>query len=207
MEHGKRTNDREKSIYILLTDTGTLFTTMIKRFTAAPYNHASLAFGADLSELYSFGRKKPTNPFAGGFVEEDVYAGTYSHFPNTRCAVLRLRVTERQLEEARLVVESFKRERDQYRYNLVGLLGVLLNRDMGSDKAYFCSQFVAEALSEAGLRLWDRPSSLVTPEHFRKHEALETVYEGLLFDYPLLERGRLGSRVETEEPALEWAVS
>lgn len=207
MNDGKRKDDREKSIYILLTDTGTLFTSMIKRFTAAPYNHASLVFGADLSEVYSFGRKKPTNPFAGGFVEEDVYSGTYSHFPNTQCALLRLRVTQRQYEEARRVVGRFKLQRDEYRYNLVGLLGVLLDREMGSDKAYFCSQFVAEALRGAGLRLWDRPSSLVTPDHFRVHAGLETVYEGRLYDYPLLDRVRLGTGCEGAEPSMEWAVS
>lgn len=196
---------QEKSIYILLTDTGTLFTTMIKRFTAAPYNHASLAFDAGLSELYSFGRKRPTNPFSGGFVEEDVYAGTFSHYPDTRCTLLRLRVTSRQLAAARLVVEKFKREQAQYRYNLVGLLGVLLDFDTGTDKAYFCSQFVAEALRKADITLWERPSSLVTPDHFRTHGGLETVYEGRLYDYPLLDRGRIG--FAAADRPMEWAVS
>lgn len=207
MIEGLRKEHREKSIYILLTDTGTLFTTMIKRFTAAPYNHASLVFGADLSEVYSFGRKKPTNPFAGGFVEEDVYTGTYRHFPNTRCTLLRLRVTQRQYEEARRVVGAFKRQRDRYSYNLIGLVGVLLGRELGADDAYFCSEFVAEALREAGVKLWDRPSSLVTPDHFRGHAELETVYEGRLYDYPLLDRARLGYGGESPESAMEWAVS
>ncbi|WP_338131225.1 hypothetical protein [Cohnella rhizosphaerae] len=150
MIEGMRERHREKSLYILLTDTGTMFTTMIKRFTAAPYNHASLVFGADLSEIYSFGRKKPTNPFAGGFVEEDVYAGTFRHFPNTRCALLRLRVSEPAFERVRRVVDAFKRQPERYSYNLIGLLGVLLDREMGADDAYFCSEFVAEALRQAG---------------------------------------------------------
>ncbi|MFD2333665.1 hypothetical protein ACFSR7_30775 [Cohnella sp. GCM10020058] len=207
MSKGQRGEDEEKSLYFLLTDTGTLFTSMIKRFTDAPYNHASLVFGADLSEVYSFGRKKPTNPFAGGFVEENVYTGTFSHFPNTRCALLRLKVTRRQLEETRRVVGSFKRQREQYRYNLVGLLGVLLDRDMGSDKAFFCSQFVAQVLREAGLQLWERPSSLVTPDHFRVHTEMETVYEGRLYDYPLLDHVRLLKGSEPADPAMAWAVS
>ncbi|WP_350356230.1 hypothetical protein [Cohnella hashimotonis] len=198
MSKGKRGEDGEKCLYILLTDTGTLFTSMIKRFTDAPYNHASLVFGADLSEVYSFGRKKPTNPFAGGFVEEDVYTGTFRHFPNTRCALLRLSVSERQLERARGVVGTFKRQPERYSYNLIGLFGVLLDREMGADDAYFCSEFVAEALREAGVRLWERPSALVAPDHFRTHGGLETVYEGLLYDYPLLDRDRLR---DIDEPA------
>lgn len=184
--------EKLKSVYILLTDTGTLFTTMIKRVTDAPYNHASLAFDAGLEEMYSFGRKKPGNPFSGGFVEECVHTGTFSRYPDTRCTLLRLRVTNRQFEAAKSIVETFKRRRDQYRYNLLGLLGVLLDRELGADNAYFCSQFVAEALSSAGVPLWERPSGLVTPEHFRLHGGLESVYEGRLLDYPLLDRRRSG---------------
>src|SRR5690554_467422 len=75
-------NDRvEHHIYILLTDTGTLFARLIKRFTDAPYNHASIAFDAELKELFSFGRKNPTNPWDVGFVEENVSEGTYQLFP------------------------------------------------------------------------------------------------------------------------------
>ena len=40
---------KEKKIYILLTDTGTLFTRLIKIFTKKPYNHASISFDAELS--------------------------------------------------------------------------------------------------------------------------------------------------------------
>lgn len=200
-------DNREKSVYVLLTDTGTWFTTMIKRFTSAPYNHASLALDAGLEGVYSFGRKNPANPFSGGFVEEDVYGGTYSRFPDTRCMLLRLRLTQDQHQEARRVVETFKDQRERYSYNLIGLLGVLIDRGLGSDTSYFCSQFVAEALRAAGLALWERPSALVTPEHFRAHAAFETVYEGRLYDYPLLDRGRLPIEFETEaEPAMEWAV-
>ena len=47
-----------KKVYILLTDTGTLFTKSIKTYTKAPYNHASISFDVGLEELYSFGRKK-----------------------------------------------------------------------------------------------------------------------------------------------------
>ena len=47
----------EKKIYILLTDTGTLFTNLIKLYTKKTYNHASISFDSELSEVYSFGRK------------------------------------------------------------------------------------------------------------------------------------------------------
>ena len=52
-----------RNVYILLTDTGSLFTRLIKRFTNSPYNHVSIAFDKSLNTLYSFGRKHPYNPF------------------------------------------------------------------------------------------------------------------------------------------------
>lgn len=52
----------DQSVFILLTNTGTLFTKVIQGYTRAPYNHASISFNRELSELYSFGRKNPNNP-------------------------------------------------------------------------------------------------------------------------------------------------
>ena len=84
----------EKKIYILLTDTGTLFTKFIKLYTKKPYNHASISFDSELSEVYSFGRKTARNPFIGGFVKEDVNKGL---FKEANCAVYALTVNEVQI--------------------------------------------------------------------------------------------------------------
>jgi hypothetical protein len=58
----------EKKVYILLTNTGSFLTKLIKLYTKKPYNHASIAFDYELSEVYSFGRKTARNPVIGGFV-------------------------------------------------------------------------------------------------------------------------------------------
>lgn len=178
----------EHTIYVLLTDTGTLFTRLIKAYTTAPYNHASLALDPELNQLFSFGRKRPTNPWSAGFVEEDVYAGTYRHFPQTRCALLRLSVTRRQKEAIVQSLRSFQKQKEKYGYNLFGLLGVLLHLELAPRNFFFCSQFVAEVLRSTGKPLWSRPSALITPNDFLYHPAFELVYEGLLYEYPLLDR-------------------
>ena len=67
-----------KDVYIVLTDTGSVFTRMIKFFTRKPYNHVSISLDEDLETLYSFGRLKPRNPFFGGFVEEKIDEGTFA---------------------------------------------------------------------------------------------------------------------------------
>jgi hypothetical protein len=196
-------NNPESSIYVLLTDTGTLFTTLIKRFTAAPYNHASLALDTELNELFSFGRKCPSNPWDAGFVEEDVYEGTFSHYPDTRCALLRMQISKQQRANAVQIVQLFQKEKQAYRYNLIGLLGVLMNLDIETKNSYFCSQFVAETLRNIGLSLWEQPSTLVTPNDFLHHPAFETVYEGFLYDYSLLDRERISYKRNMTDSSIQ----
>lgn len=181
----------QTAIYVLLSDTGTMFTKTVKQFTQAPYNHASICFDEGMCELYSFGRKKPHNPLYGGFVREDVCLGTYRYFPQTTCAIYKIEVTRRTVERTRRVIRTFKINQKKYRYNIAGLLGILFNYPIELATSYFCSQFVAEVLKRAGMPLWDKSSALVTPDDFRNSPNLELVYEGKLFDYePIKERLR-----------------
>ncbi|MGD6848090.1 hypothetical protein [Rossellomorea aquimaris] len=175
-------------IYILLTDTGTLFTKSIKKYTKAPYNHASISFDRGLNELYSFGRKHPNNPISGGFVKEDIFHGTYSKYPNTTCVIYKLEVTERDIVKMRRVLNVFKRSRTKFLYNLLGVFGVSLNEPVEFSNSYFCSQFVAEILQRSGIKLWNKLPALITPEDFRNHSHLKLVYEGILFDYEPIKR-------------------
>ena len=81
---------RERNIYILLTDTGTWFSRMIKCYTKAPYNHASISLDENLEELYSFGRKVYYNPLSGGFVKEGVDRGVFLYKKNTKCIIYKM---------------------------------------------------------------------------------------------------------------------
>ena len=170
-------------IYILLTNTGTLFTRAIGVFTRAPYNHSSLAFDPELQEIYSFGRLKPRNPFLGGFVRESRNLGLYALRQDTRCAVYELVVTTEQLRNLRGAIAEFQREKDKYTYSLLGLLGVAFDRPVNRRHAYFCSQFVATVLHRGGVHLFDKAPGLVTPEDFQKCDRLKLVYEAKLNEY------------------------
>jgi hypothetical protein len=170
-------------VYILLTDTGTLFTKSIKKYTKAPYNHASIAFDEELNDMYSFGRKKPNNPINGGFVKEDIFTGTYGKYPETTCVIYKLAVSERDMEKMKRVLNVFIKNQKKFLYNLLGVLGVSLNEPIEFSNSYFCSQFVAEVLFRSGIKLWDKLPALITPDDFTKHKDLELVYEGKLFEY------------------------
>lgn len=173
----------ESSIYIMLTNTGTLFTKMIQTYTRAPYNHASISFNKELSEMYSFGRKNPNNPLNGGFVKEDIQTGTFSKYPNTTCVIYELQATERQIEKMKRVLGVFIQKDKKYLYNLLGVIGIALKEPVEFSNSYFCSQFVAEILQRSGIRLWNKLPALVTPDDFRQCERLKLVYEGKLSEY------------------------
>ena len=171
-----------KWVYIMLTDTGTWLTRLIKKYTDAPYNHVSIGLDENFNSLYSFGRRKPTNPFYGGFVKEDVVSGTYRLYPDTICAMYRIKVTEKQYRRIKRIIKKFERKKNKYTYNFIGLLTVTIDKPIKRRTSYFCSQFVTEVFKQAGIELFQKSSGLVTPDDFRKLEQLELVYEGKLYE-------------------------
>lgn len=171
----------EKKVYLLLTDTGTFFTKLIKLYTKKPYNHASISFDSELSEVYSFGRKKVRNPFIGGFVKEDVKQGL---FKQADCAVYSLTVTEVQLYNIKRYIKKMEEQKEYYRYNFLGLFGFIVKKPIKREKALFCSQFVASVLKECNIIDFEKPLSLITPNDLQEVSELKLVYEGKLKAYP-----------------------
>lgn len=167
-----------KKIYLLFTDTGTLFTRMIKLYTKKPYNHASIAFDAQFNEVYSFGRKKPHNPFIGGFVKEDLR----NHlFINSDVAIYSLWVTEEQHMNMKKFIRAIEENKGNYKYNLTGLLTYAIKKPSHRKNAYFCSQFVAHVLKEGGVVQFHKPTSLISPYDLQCLENLQFEYEGPLY--------------------------
>ncbi|WP_453991411.1 hypothetical protein [Bacillus nitroreducens] len=174
----------EKKVYILLTDTGTIFTKMIKLYTKNPYNHASIAFDSELSEVYSFGRKSARNPFIGGFVSENVKKGL---FKRADCALYSITVNELDVQKMRQYINEIQAQKDDYRYNFLGLFGFLFNKPLKRSKAFFCSQFVASVLNECNEIKFDKPLSLIAPNDLKNIEPLRFEYEGKLSNYPTIQ--------------------
>jgi hypothetical protein len=170
----------EKQVYLLLSNTGSLLTKLIKLYTKKPYNHASLAFDSHLAEVYSFGRKTVRNPFIGGFVKEDVKAGL---FIQADCAIYSITVTEEQIQKMNHYLQEIEAQKKHYRYNFLGLFGVLFNKSIKRKNAFFCSQFVAFLLKESNIIDFDKPPSLITPHDLQNSSKFQFVYEGKLKNY------------------------
>ncbi|MBY7142127.1 hypothetical protein KFZ56_03280 [Virgibacillus sp. NKC19-3] len=171
---------KEKKVYILLTDTGTLFTKMIKLYTRKPYNHASIAIDPNFSEVYSFGRKNPKNPFIGGFVKEDTQAGLLEQ---ARCVIYGCTVSETQIQKANDYLQKIEKQKHNYRYNLLGLFAIAFKKQSKRENAFFCSQFVATVLKESGIIDFEKDLSLVTPQDLENIAGFEFVYQGELCNF------------------------
>lgn len=170
----------EKKVYILLTDTGSFLTRLIKLYTKKPYNHASISFDSELSEVYSFGRKTARNPFIGGFVRENLKSGL---FKQASCAIYSFTVSEEKIKKMKRYIEEIEKQKEYYRYNFLGLFGFLCNKPIKREKALFCSQFVASVLKECNTLDFKKPLPLIAPSDLQELPELKLVYEGKLKGY------------------------
>ncbi|SEN66283.1 hypothetical protein SAMN04487786_0011 [Paenisporosarcina quisquiliarum] len=171
---------REKTVYLLLTDTGTILTRIIKTYTKKPYNHASITFDDELIETYSFGRKTAKNPFIGGFVREDIHSVLFNQ---AYSAIYSLTMTNDEYQKMYQYVQEISAKRKYYRYNFIGLFGVMFKKPINRKNAFFCSQFVASVLKESQIIGFEIDHSLVEPYDLPHSANFQLIYEGRLSDY------------------------
>ena len=172
-----------KKIYIILTHTGTVLSTIIKFYTKDEFSHVSIALDADLEEMYSFGRLKPYNPFIGSFVHEYINKGTFKRFRNTKAKVYSLYVTDEQYEKAKKVIEYFNSNKEKYRFNLLGLACVSIHKKIVKKNTFYCAEFVRHVLKVSGIIETKELPEIIRPEDFKNLKGLEEEYSGLIRKY------------------------
>ena len=174
-----------KPIYIILTKSRSLPSRLISRFTGDRYTHASLAFDDDLGSLYSFARRYASLPLPAGLVVEHLDRGFYRTQRGIPCEILRVIVPERVYYAARYKVRDMLCRAKEYRYSILGL--ILCRHGIAANLRgrFFCSQFVAQVLSDAGALCLPKPPSLMRPADFADPllwygNGIECVYRGKL---------------------------
>lgn len=195
----------KKNIYVVLSSTGTLASKMIKLMTDSKYAHASISLDKKLNDMYSFARKKRHNPFNAGYVKEDITSGVFADMPKTEIAVFELSVYAEQYYNIESKLNEFWDKRDLLKYNIFALEMLIMSgrkmkryddvidyynnklekMNQSGYEYYFCSQFVTEILEENGIKLFDKPASVVVPNDYYdvlKSEA-KLIYEGLANQY------------------------
>lgn len=172
---------RMKKIYILLTHTGTALSKIIKGFTKDEFSHVSIALDIELKEMYSFGRLNPYNPFWGGFVHEYIDKGTFKRFYKTRAKVYSLEITEQQYEFIKNYIEQVKNNKENYKFNVIGLFAAGFHKKINKQKSFYCAEFVKYVMEKADIKT-DLPD-IVKPEDFKNIKELQEIYGGLLRKY------------------------
>lgn len=182
MNNVNTTTDKTEphKIYLLLTDTSSLLSKSIKLLNHQQYNHISLAFNPELSEVYSFGRLKPSNPVIGGFVQEDL---THAFFRSAGFQLYELSVSNEQYNGIRLALTQFQKQKDNLHYNFLGLLPAYVNVAWERPNHFFCSEFVSSLLQEVGIIQKDTPSCLMRPQDVVIQTQANLLYEGTIGDY------------------------
>ena len=172
-----------KEIYIVLSHTKSVISSLIHLATGDPYTHVSICFGEDTGIMYSFGRLNPYNPFWGGFVRESVSFGTMMRFREADVAVISIRVTESEYEGIQKYVLSMYKRRRQYGYNYIGLLGAKFGVSCRWENHYYCSEFIKELLEKFELVSEDELPKVVRPVDFFKLRRGKLIYRGKLYKF------------------------
>ena len=169
-----------KHIYVILSQTGTALSRLIRAFTGDALGHASLSFYDDFHIMYSFGRRKPTNPFLGGFVKESPSFGTFRRFKNTYSEIFALEVSDETYYEMLAYVEQMYEERKKYHYNYKGLFLAPLGIEHHQNKSFYCSEFVAKMLTKFGVVKEEQFAGIIKPMDLYALPGSLPVYAGKL---------------------------
>lgn len=183
----------------MFTDTGTNLSRIINFYTKQPLNHVSIAFDNELKEVYSFGRTQPKNPFSGGFVRENVQS---EFLRDANCAIYSYDISKSEVETILRKIKEIEKVKADYRYNFIGLIGIILQIEIRRKNAYFCSEFVATLLTDTNVITLSKPNCFITAEDIRSEIGMKLVFEGKLSEYESYVNGwdsALNRKSETSE--------
>ena len=170
-----------KNIYIVMTQTGTLLSKIIKGYTGCEYAHVSISLDKNLDEMYSFGRLNPYNPFWGGFIHERVNSGTFKRFKNTIAGIVELEVTDEQYNNLRNIIKKMEERINPCRFNILGLILVGFNIKYEMEDHFYCAEFLKYLFEECNIE--NNLPRLVAPDDFKNIKGIKYIYKGKLSEY------------------------
>lgn len=150
----ERENKSMKKVTILLTRYSDLFGKFICGISRGGFSHASISIDSEEEIFYSFNYR--------GFVIEK----PKKRAPKTRRSgsiCIRMQVPENIYNMIQKKINEFLDAKEQYTYSRLGVVLCLLGIPHKFKNHYFCSQFVAEILSQAGAVKLKKKESLYLP--------------------------------------------
>ncbi len=184
-------NNKLYPVYILLQHSGTLLANIIKKVTKSHFSHSSISFDSSLTHMYSFGRKRGTNPFIGAFTLENIN----DKFFKERTIPFALYVvpcTKDQIDRMKKRLDYFIKNSTKFKYDFTGLMKNYLGIVDNPEYRWFCSRFVADIINAGAPS--NKPyviePSLMRPEDFINTNFATYVIGGYLnmYDSTLVDR-------------------
>lgn len=176
-----------RDIYILLTKSDTFFSKAIYKITRAEYTHASISLDRELTKLYSFGRKYRYSMLPAGFVHEDINRGVMGSSDTMKCALYRIRISEKSYRRLENRIRHMEANRESYRYNIMGIPLCMFGIARERKNHFFCSQFVSGVLVKSGAveRGVLGAPSLTHPSDLQRLPKASRVFEGTMAELRL----------------------
>lgn len=174
----------EKTVYILLTRSGTYFSRLIHLATAEDYTHASIGLDGPYGRFYSFARRYERFALPAGLVEEQVERGLMGKMQDSPCCLYAITVPVNVYNRLRQRLDTMMKQRELYHYNLLGVILCLFHLHLVRRRHYFCSQFVAELLQSCGAMEMSAAPEFIRPADFCRMKGLQTVHRGTLGKMP-----------------------
>lgn len=143
-----------KTVSVLLTRYADNFGKLVCLMSKNKYSHASISIDENEEIFYSFNRK--------GFVVEK----PKKYFPKLREAgsiLIRMVVSDECYDKLKSIIDNFLEKKEQLKYCQFGVILCLLHISHHFENRYFCSQFVAEILEQAGVVRLNRRVSTYKP--------------------------------------------
>lgn len=166
----------ERTIYILLTRSGTWFSRLIHLATQDNYTHASIGLDGPSGPFYSFARKYRHFALPAGLVEEQVTACQRA----IPCCLYELTISEETYLTMRRQLRSMYAQREAYHYSVLGAFACYFHLPLRRRHHYFCSQFVAGLLESCGAVELPKAPMLLRPADLCQIKDLRPVHQGRL---------------------------
>ena len=186
-----------KSLYIILTQSGTEVSKMLKLITKEKYNHSSICIDEIFNEFYSFGRKKINNPLVGGFITENAFKHVFGKYDTIPCMILKKEITDEQYEKLKEIINDFIKNKDSLSYAFISLALADTHYSIVNNSKFFCSQFVAKLLNDISIETSKKPEHM-HPMDFAQVEGIQTIFEGDLKKFCIMKQ-KYGLQQEVAE--------
>jgi hypothetical protein len=167
-------------LYILLSRTETVVSRVIGTFTGDSFTHASISLDRELSLMYSFARRKVSNPVIGGFIHEDIDTGIFARNHDCPCRVYRLAVSDRDYRRIERRIAFMEAHSAMFGYNILGLLFCAVGIPLKRRRKFYCSQFVGSILGMTESVTLPKDPFCMKPEDFIEITDAVLVYSGPL---------------------------